>query len=236
MGLGELVAACGLPKPTVRRMLLGLIDQSLALQNDAGKYELGNGPIDLTARCLTTTDLADTSRPVLNTLRQHTAGTIVLCRLADDRRLTNVLEVHAASSSYVVTPDAGAPLYATAAGKAVLAFLPAADLRRLTPQEITPLTPHTLSTRAELEEEAKVIRDRGYALENEEAAVGVRAIAAPIRSFTARPIGAIVVAAPAKLVAIPELARMSSHLTAAADDISAQFGGSPVASSRRRIA
>jgi len=84
-------------------------------------------------------------------------------------------------------------LYCTGAGKSVLAFLP--------PTEATPLirrqfyvccTEKTITTAAALERELGFIRERGYALGNEEYIKGLIAIAAPILSRTNHiPLGAV---------------------------------------------
>jgi DNA-binding IclR family transcriptional regulator len=235
LGLGEVVIGSRLPKATVRRLLVNLIDQSLVLQNDEGRYEVGNGLVDRAARAMAAMNLAEEGRDALSELREHVTGTLALSRFAD-RSLTTVLQLDSSASTYVVSPTARAPLYATAAGKAVLAFLPEVDMRRLVPAEFASLTPRTLAGQVELGQEVVVIRQRGYALEDEEAQLGVRAIAAPIRSFVGRPIGTLTVAAAAKILSVPELVRMASFLTAAADVISQRVGGTPVTGSRRHSA
>jgi IclR family KDG regulon transcriptional repressor len=232
MGLSEVVAAAGLPKPTVRRLLLSLIGQSLVLQNDNGSYELGSGVIELATRALSSMSLADESHQALVSLRDHVTGTIVLNRFAA-HSLTAVTHLDSADKVYVVSPPARAPLYATAAGKAVLAFLPESDRRRLVPDEFRRLTEKTLAGTADLEQEVLGIRQRGYAVEDEEAQTGIRAIASPLRNFTGQPIGALAVAAAAKITSMPELVRMATYLMAAADDISHGLGGAPFTAFRR---
>lgn len=233
MGLSEVIAATDLPKPTARRLLLSLMDQSLALQNDNGSYQLGNGAIELAARALASMSLADESRQALAALRDHVTGTIILNTFAA-QSLTTATHLDSADHAYVMAPSTRAPLYATAAGKAVLAFLPEADRRRLVPEEFRRLTPKTLAGRKELEQEVLAIRQRGYAVEDEEAQAGIRAIASPLRNFTGRPIGTLGVATAAKIMSLPELVRMTTYLTATADDISHRLGGAPVSASRRR--
>lgn len=232
MGLSEVVARVGLPKPTVRRLLLSLIDQSLVLQNDNGAYELGNGVIELAARALSSMNLVTESHQALITLRNHVTGTIILSRFAA-HSLAKITHLDSVENVYVMSPSARAPLYATAAGKAVLAFLPESERRRIVPNEFLRLTDKTLPSRADLEQEVFAIRQRGYATEDEEAQTGIRAIASPLRNFTGQPIGALTVATAAKITSMPELARMAAYLTAAADDISHHLGGPPITAPRR---
>ena len=88
-------------------------------------------------------------------------------------------------------------LHATSVGKAYLAALP--DEQRaevLDRMDLTAQTPKTLTDRATLESELDEIADRGYALNDEERTVGMRAVGAPIRSDDDRVLGAISVSGP----------------------------------------
>ncbi|GAB2597163.1 IclR family transcriptional regulator [Streptomyces capparidis] len=73
------------------------------------------------------------------------------------------------------------PAYSTALGKALLAGLDAEELPEHLPEELVPLTAHTLTDRAELERELALTRERGYAVDREENTVGVRCFALPLR-------------------------------------------------------
>ncbi|MFE7979875.1 IclR family transcriptional regulator [Streptomyces shenzhenensis] len=235
LGLTEIVNASGLPKPTVRRLLVGLLGQSFVMQNAQGKYEFGNAAVDLAARTLGGMTLAEESRPTLSGLRAHVTGTISLNRFSD-HRLTTIIQIDASTSAFLVSSSSSAPLYATAAGKAVLAFMPRPDMERLVSYEMDPVTSRTLTNREDLAKELEVVRTRGFAFEDEEAQDGVRAVAVPVRTFAHRPIGAVSVASAAKLVSIPELGRMAPYLVAAADEISARLGGDPVSEGKARRA
>ena len=88
-------------------------------------------------------------------------------------------------------------LHATAVGKAYLAHLPDEDrdtiLDRL---ELRKQTSNTLTDRATLESELDEVADRGYAFNQEERTVGMRAVGAPILSDDERVLGAISVSGP----------------------------------------
>jgi len=77
------------------------------------------------------------------------------------------------------------PLYSTATGKVILAYLPPQDRARLLgSMELVPLTPNTIIDRYALEAHCKAIRQRGYAVDNEENEKGIRCVAAPILDGT----------------------------------------------------
>ncbi len=115
------------------------------------------------------------------------------------------------------------PLHATGAGKALLAALPAARrdgvLDRL---ELRPYTPHTIVDPAALRRALEEIRERGYAIDDEEYDDGVRCVAVPVMGGPNELIGAISISAPANRLTrqrgtelVPLLRRSASELAAA---------------------
>lgn len=87
-------------------------------------------------------------------------------------------------------------LHATALGKAVLAFLPEHRVVEIVDEHGLPrMTEQTIVDSEALFEELQTIRDRGVALDDEEATDGVRCVAAPIRGDE-HVYGAISVSAP----------------------------------------
>src|SRR5687768_17231875 len=73
------------------------------------------------------------------------------------------------------------PAYASAMGKAILAFLPAAELEEyLRTVRLEPVTERTASSVGALREDLSRIRQQGYALSEGEHRPGVRSIAAPV--------------------------------------------------------
>lgn len=89
------------------------------------------------------------------------------------------------------------PIYASAAGKAILAHLP--DRRREAVFEdidFTQVGPNTITDPSELDEELAAIRERGYALNFEESTKGVHAIGTVVQA-NGEIIGALSVSGPA---------------------------------------
>jgi sugar lactone lactonase YvrE len=82
------------------------------------------------------------------------------------------------------------PPHASAAGKAMLAQLPAAERRAL----LDRLAPEAAEA---IERDSTITAARGYALSLEEAAAGVNAVAAAVLDRRARPLGAIALVGPA---------------------------------------
>ena len=73
------------------------------------------------------------------------------------------------------------PAYATALGKVILAFLPEEELESyLESVEFLPMGPKTILTKQQLRKELKKVVENGYAVDDEELALGLKCVAAPI--------------------------------------------------------
>ncbi|WP_418281641.1 IclR family transcriptional regulator [Halorubrum sp. DTA98] len=88
-------------------------------------------------------------------------------------------------------------LHFTASGKAVLAALPEERVDRIVDTHGLPRkTSNTITDREELFEELSTIRSQGYAINDEEEIVGIRAVGAPIRDADGAVLGGMSVSGP----------------------------------------
>jgi DNA-binding IclR family transcriptional regulator len=88
-------------------------------------------------------------------------------------------------------------LHTTALGKAILANLPDERVEEIIEEHGLPgITPNTITDEAELRDELVTIRDRGYAIDDEERVEGMRCIAAPICDSAGYPLGATSISGP----------------------------------------
>lgn len=94
------------------------------------------------------------------------------------------------------------PLHISAAGKAILAHLPA-DRREavLYESDLEQVTERTITDPEELETELETIRETGVAFSSEEAARGMRGVAAPVLDTDETVLGSINVAGPVSRIA-----------------------------------
>ena len=101
-----------------------------------------------------------------------------------DRGEALVLAHAEPDSAFHIVSETGAhlPAFCTAQGKVLLAALPRASVRRIFEAQAFAYTPHTVLDFDALEAELTAVRERGYAIENGEFRVGVRGVAAPVRT------------------------------------------------------
>ncbi|WP_418282891.1 IclR family transcriptional regulator [Halorubrum sp. DTA98] len=89
------------------------------------------------------------------------------------------------------------PLYVSAAGKAILANLPSERSERILDAADDPETEIGTPEREALDEELRVVREQGYAFNDEESTSGLRAVGVPVRYTNGTVLGAISVSGPA---------------------------------------
>jgi IclR family transcriptional regulator, acetate operon repressor len=77
------------------------------------------------------------------------------------------------------------PMHATSAGKAFLAHMETGQLEDLLADGLESYTPHTIVDPAALERQLALVRECGWASTMEEQEIGLAAVAAPIRTWTA---------------------------------------------------
>ncbi|RQH02567.1 IclR family transcriptional regulator [Natrarchaeobius oligotrophus] len=89
-------------------------------------------------------------------------------------------------------------LHYSASGKAMLAYLDPNRVDEIVDEQgLIRQTPQTITDRQELDRQLQTIRDRGFALNDEEGVSGIRAVGAPIFDPNGDVIGAISLSAPA---------------------------------------
>ena len=118
------------------------------------------------------------------------------------------------------------PLYASALGKAMLAYSPEHAIADLLAEPLPRLTSRTL-TPAALRDELAEVRERGYARERDEAILGESSIAAPIFDHSGHAVGAIgIVGDTERIMPRGPAKQLASAAIEAARGVSRELGAS----------
>ncbi len=231
--LTDISERLGLHKSTTHR-LLSLLKKKRLINADTTSqlYSLGPGVVELAWVLLRQQDLRTVCHPHLERLRQATNETVSLyIRLGDRRVCIEELE-SGQDIKYSQTAGLAAPLYVGAPGKALLAYLPPAELEALLATlPLIAITPNTPTNREQLLEELATIRQRGYAVSVGERSRWASAAAAPIRDWSGRSIAAISVLGPSHRLTSEVLPALGEQAKQVAVEISMAFGFSPSSSS-----
>ena len=222
--LADLVAASGLPRPTVLRLLDVLLEERVLQPVAEGSFALGPRLALWGQRYLDGLDVRAHAEDLMRGLAERTRETCFL-GIRDDR---SVLYVAKADSPQAVRPAARVgtrnPLHSTGIGKALLAFAPPDAGSAYADGTLEGKTPNTIVDPGRLAAELEVTRERGYAIDNVENEDGVRCVAAPIRDHSGEVIAALSVSAPAYRFALEDLPALAPDVLAVAGEISSRIG------------
>jgi DNA-binding IclR family transcriptional regulator len=224
--LGELSQRLGLPKSTMLRLLM-VLEQHRFVQKDArsGVYRLGLKLFELGSRALAQLNLGDRAKPHLARLVFITSETAFLCVLDDGEALS--LERVESSRAVRVPSTIGwrAPAHCTAVGKALLAFLPESDLAALVrKRKLHAYTPNTITSLTHLRHELQTVRERGYAVDQEEMEEGLKCIAAPVRDHSGKVIASLGILSPAFRLPEKKIPELAASIVNEANELSAELG------------
>ena len=181
LGLKELSSRTVLPQPSLFRILITLESRGYLLQGQDGTYRIS--PRLLYGKVRENTErLRNAARPHLEALAAQFNETASLSCLLEDRiQVVDTVETfHAMRSTN--RPGRILPPHCSAMGKSITAFQTPEKINRLL--EVYGLiqrTPKTITDRLALSTEFAQLRERGYAIDSEEASEGSFCIGAPVR-------------------------------------------------------
>jgi DNA-binding IclR family transcriptional regulator len=116
------------------------------------------------------------------------------------------------------------PLHCTALGKAYLAYVEPEKLEELLAGPLEKFTPRTIVNRRGLQREMAAIRDRGYAVDDEEYNDGILCIASPILNAHGLPVALMGVSGPKSRISEARVEEYGRVIRKHAMEISHTFG------------
>lgn len=194
-GVTELAESLDLDKTVVHRLLRTLYEMGYVTQDEHRRYTVGAKLRAIGAKTLSSLDLRALALPQMRVLAEHTRSVSHLAKMAESR-VIYIERVHHPELSITSTDVGGeAPGYCSAAGKIIWAYLPEVQLHQLLDRvELRQHTPNTIVDRMALQQHLALVRDQGYAIDNEEHRLGLVGIGAPVRDHTGSIIASICVA------------------------------------------
>src|SRR5438045_134289 len=157
-------------KSTAYRFLAHLESEGYVFRDSSGAYAIGVRLARLASGVSYQTTLRKIARPVLQQLWRVTGETVNLAVM--DGREVLYLDVMESSHTFRLVSQVGIrrPVYCTALGKAMLAFVPDEEQQYfLSGLTFERFTPHTTKNLVQLRKDLVAVRQKGYSLDNEEA-------------------------------------------------------------------
>ncbi|GGD78757.1 IclR family transcriptional regulator [Paenibacillus nasutitermitis] len=149
----------------------------------SGFYRLGTKIVTLGGIALNNYDIRKQALPELHALEQQLGLGANLAMLKENQifYLAHV-DSHHSPRMYTLIGRSN-PLHCTGIGKVLLAHMGSDQLEKaLSPDQLFAYTSKTLTSKEQLMEQLHLIRERGYAMEDEELALGRACLAAPVRN------------------------------------------------------
>ena len=223
--LTALAQATGDPPATVYRVLLTLELHGIVQSDDVLQtWHVGPGAFLIGSTFLRRTSLVDRSRPVLRALMERSGETANLGILNEDCVLfVSQVETHAPIRAFF-PPGTRSALHASGIGKVLLAAMDEGHLARIVAAGLTRYTPGTLTDPVRLEADLRVVRDRGYAIDDEERNEGMRCVAAPIRNAHGETVAGLSISGPTSRVTHGKVDGFADLVREAAGILSADLG------------
>jgi len=226
LGLADVCERMALHKSTAHRALMVLERCGMIERTPENRFRLGLKLYELGTRAVEQIDLRARVHPWFRRLSAQVGETVHLGVL----QRTSVVyldKVEPSNRRVWLASRIGAsnPVYCTAMGKAMLAFLPAETLAEILGRiRFVRLTHRTLMTPEALMRSLERVRRRGYAIDDEEVEEGVRCIGAPILNESGQPMAAVSVSGPTSRITQQSVPGIAEHLMRCCREISASLG------------
>ncbi|HET8591973.1 MAG TPA: IclR family transcriptional regulator [Nakamurella sp.] len=224
--LAEIAEKAEVGKTTAHRVLQVLVANNYAHAHGDGMYSAGPALAALSRGLGAEMDLAQIAEPALNEL-QRMSGHTVHFAVRTGRVAVYLAKVEG-SKPYQMASRVGMqiPLHCTAIGKSVLAHLPEAELGAvLEPAEAGAGSVQLTADRMRaLRADLAAVRERGYAIDDEENEPNVRCVGAPVRGPDGTAIGGISVSGLAFILTLEQAHELGPQVIAYAQRVSAALG------------
>ena len=196
--LSEVARRADLSRATARRVLHTLVDIGYVATNGK-EFALRPRILELGHAYLNSLQLPEVARPHLERLRSEVNESCSVAVLDG----TDVVYVARVASRQIMTVAINVgtrfPAYVTSMGRVLLAGLPQDELDEVLARvELEPLTPYTITDPDKLRAELAKVARQGYALVDQELALGLRSLAAPVHDRAGRVTAAVNVSASAR--------------------------------------
>jgi DNA-binding IclR family transcriptional regulator len=213
-----------LPKSSVHLILRTFERRGyLQKQPTGGRYRFGLKLMSLGHLALDGVELRDEARPILQRLVLATGLTAHL-GILERGEVVIIERVDAATPVRVVSfVGRRMKVHSTAVGKALLAFLPPDAQDAQLAHTLEPQNERTIASADDLRRDLEQVRRQGYAVNDQEDELGVRAVGAPILSAEGVAVAAISVVGTTGQLTVDRLAGTGVAVRDAARDISAQM-------------
>ncbi|MGE0210738.1 MAG: IclR family transcriptional regulator C-terminal domain-containing protein [Parvibaculaceae bacterium] len=227
LSLSEVAHQVGLPNSTAHRLLTTLQNERyVRFDPERSVWLIGVQAFRVGAAFVRSRDLVTIARPYMRRLMEQSGETVNLA-IADRGEIIYLAQVETQKMMRAIAgPGGRAPMHCSGVGKALLAFNAPENVDKVLERiELSRETPHTLTTAPALKAELQRIQSRGFAVDNEENAIGLRCVAAVIFDEHSSGLAALSVSGPTARIADSRIPSLGAAVAGVAAEITAELGG-----------
>lgn len=225
VSLTALAEALEINKSTILRLAIPLQDAGLLVRDaDSGRFRLGLGALRLGQAYLSTLDLRRVAAGRLHALQESCGHTCHLV-VPDGTYVVYIDKVEDSDSIRMASRiGSRAPMYRTAVGQAMLAWLGGDAVEEVVAAGMPATTGSSITSGPALRAELARVAERGYAVDDGQNEPDVRCVAAPIFDHDASIAGALSISALAWRLTPDLVAWWGSQAAETARQISHELG------------
>ena len=227
MTLTDVAQMVGLAPSTAHRLLTTLQQERFVrFDATAHLWQVGVEAFIIGNAFVRTRDVVAMARPYLRRLMEEGGETANLYLEQDGEAICMAQVECRQMMRAIARPGGRVKMHCSGAGKAMLGWLPEAEFARVIREHgLKRFTDRTLDTPTRLRRDLKDVRERGYAIDDEEHAVGLRCVAAPVFDEHGRPVAALSLSGPGARIDETRLANIGRLTARIAGEFSAELGG-----------
>lgn len=224
--LSSLARQAGLAVSTTHRLLTTLERRGFVLHDQkSSRWSVGQRAHLVGGSFALHGDLVVPSRPILRDLRDMTRETANLGIVEAEEAVTIAQSESREIMRAIAPPGGRVPVLNSGMGKAIVATWPDSAIEALVDRQgLRPMTTKSLRTKDQVFDEIATIRAQGFAVDDEEFVIGMRCVAAVVRSPASDAIAAISVSGLAARVTKDHITGIAKAVKDSADRLSAAIG------------
>ncbi len=229
MSLPDISLMVGQPKSTMHRLLTALEGRRFVrYEPDTRLWKIGVEAFVVGSAFLRNRDITGFARPVMQALVNDSGETASLY-IEDDGEIVCLAQVECRQTMRVIArPGGRAKMHMSGSGKAILAFFPEQRIEQVVERHGLPAaTEKTINTPHGLRLNLDLVRQQGFAIDDEENSLGIRCVAAPVFDHTGEAIAAVSISGPSSRIVDSRMAALGERVRAAARALTKSIGGIP---------
>lgn len=227
MSLTDVAQVVGLAPSTAHRLLTTLQQESFVrFDQESRAWQVGVQAFVVGNAFVRVRDMVPLARPWMRRLMEESGETANLYFETEGEAVCMGQVECRQMMRAIARPGGRVKMHCSGAGKAILAWLPDAEVTRILQRHgLARVTERTLDTPRRLRADLAGIRRRGFSIDDEEHAVGQRCVAAAIFDQLGQPVAALSLSGPTARITDDRLPVLGSLVAAIAGDVTREFGG-----------